>query len=95
VGDDEGIGCETMRCYADDGSIQCKDVGPKGQAVARKVLANFLSREEEQPLEREFKFHFNLLFNTVDYASLKTLLRPDRWYHAGVCENIVIRPRAC
>ena len=52
VGGDEGIGCETMRCYADDGSIQCKDVGGKEQALTRKVLTNFLAREEEQPLER-------------------------------------------
>ena len=36
MGDDEGIGCETMRCYADDGSIQCKDVGEKGAGCGGK-----------------------------------------------------------
>ena len=60
------------------------------QAVAGKALANFLAREEEQPLERQFNLHFNLLFNTVDYALLETPLRPDRWHHAGVCKNVVI-----
>ena len=79
---DEGIGCETMRCDAGGGSIQCKDVDEKGG----KVLTNFLAGEEEQPLEGEFNFDLDLLFNTGDH----TLLRPDRRHHTGVCENIVI-----
>jgi len=62
----------------------------KDQAVTRKVLPNFLAREEEEPLERQFDLHFDLLLNTVDNLPLETLLRPDRWYHAGVCKNIVI-----
>ena len=36
MADDEGIGCETMRCDADDGSIQCKDVGGKGPGCDEK-----------------------------------------------------------
>lgn len=36
MGGDEGIGCGTMRCYAGDGSIQCKDVGEKGPSRDEK-----------------------------------------------------------
>ena len=54
----------------------------KERAATKEALTNFLAWEEEQPLERQF----NLLFDTVDHPSL----RPGRWYHAGVCENIVI-----
>ena len=64
MGDDEGIGCETMWCDADDGSIQCKDVDGKGPGCDEKVLPNFLAREEEEPLERQFDLHFDLLFDT-------------------------------
>jgi len=67
----------------------------KDRAVTRRVLPNLLARKEEEPLERQFDLHFDLLFNTVDYAPLETLLRPDRWYHAGVCKDIVVRPRTC
>jgi len=95
VGDDEGVGCETTWCNADDGSIQCKDVSEKGPGCDEKFLPNFLAREEEEPLERQFDHRFDLLFDAVDYAPLETPLRPDRWYHAGVCKNIVIQPHAC
>ena len=65
----------------------------KDQDVMRRVLLNFLVREEEEPLERQFDLHFNLLFDIVDYTPLETLLSPDRWCHAGVCKDIVMRPR--
>ena len=81
-------------CDADDGDGGCKDVGEKGAGCDRTVLANFLAGEEEQPLEGQFNLDFNLLFNTVNGALLDTPLCPGGWHHAGVCENIVIRPRA-
>ena len=84
-----------MRCDADDGSIHYEDVGEKGSGCDKKVLLDFLAREQEEPLERQFDLHFDLLFDAVDYAPLETPLRPDRWYHAGVCKNIVIRPHTC
>jgi len=59
-------------------------------AVTRKVLPNFLAREEEQPLERQLDLDFELTFDTVDHALLESHLRPDGWYHAGVGENIVV-----
>ena len=96
MGDDEGIGCETMRCDADDDSIQRKDVGEKGPGCDEKVLLNFLAREEEEHLEGQFDLHFDLLFDTVDYALLEIPLRPDRCqHHVGVCKNIAMRPRTC
>ena len=87
---DVGIGCETMRCDADDGSIRCKVSAKKEQAVRGKVLTNFLAGEEEEPLERQFDLDLDLPFNTVDNALLEALLGPDRRNHAGVCENIVV-----
>jgi len=95
VGGDEGIGCETMRCDADEVRYNARMSAKKDRAVTTRVLPNLLAREEEEPLERQLDLHFDLLFNTVDYAPLETFLRPDRWYHAGVCENIVIRPCTC
>ena len=95
MADDEGIGCETMRCDADDGSIQCKDVGGKGPGCDEKSSTEPPCQERGRASERQFDLHFDLLFNTVDYAPLETLLRPDRWYHAGVCKDIVVRPRTC
>ena len=58
--------------------------------MTRKVLPNFLAGEEEQPLERQLDLHLELPFNTVDHMLLKSLLRPDRRCHAGVCEDIVV-----
>ena len=55
-----------------------------------QALANLLAREEEQPCERQFNLDFMLLFNTVDHSLLDVFLRPDRWYHARVCEDVVI-----
>jgi hypothetical protein len=87
---DVGIGCETMRCDADGGSIECKVSAKKEQVVTRKVLPNFLAGEEEQPLERQLDLDLNLLLNTVDGVLLEALLRSDRWHHAGVCKDIVV-----
>ena len=52
--------------------MQCEDVGRNERVVIRKALPNFVARGEEQPLEGEFDFHFDLLFNAVDYPFLST-----------------------
>ena len=59
-------------------------------AVTKKVLPDFFAGEEEQPFQRQFNLDLDLLFDTIDDALLEALLRPDRWHHAGVCEDIVV-----
>jgi len=34
----------------------------KDRVVTRRVLPNFIAREEGEPLERQFDLHFDLLF---------------------------------
>ena len=58
--------------------------------VTKKVLPDFFAGEEEQPFQRQFNLDLDLLFDTIDDVLLEVLLRPDRWHHAGVCEDIVV-----
>ena len=86
---DVGIGCETVRCNADEVryDARCRQKGVGGD---EKALPNFLAGEEEQPLERQLDLDLDLAFNTVNHSRLDALLRPDGWHHAGVCKDVVI-----